>query len=147
MLELRDGTRKSDNQFSYSLKFASNQPTRWLVLCWSIFNVRTSHWQFRTHKIHYSPDSGEATTFPHIVYSTPLRKGHIQMAFCFGTPEGESLGVLKLPRLELLQLCWTITSCSGLLSGRSLKQSCSSCRKFFNDVSHTTCTCRTQVNS
>jgi hypothetical protein len=28
VLELRDGTRKSDKQFNYSLKFASKQPTR-----------------------------------------------------------------------------------------------------------------------
>jgi hypothetical protein len=33
---------------------------------------------------------GEATTFPHIVYSAPLRGSGIQMAFCPGTPKWES---------------------------------------------------------
>jgi len=40
-----------------------------------------------THKIHHSPDSGEATTFPHIVYSAALRQGYIQMAIFPGTPK------------------------------------------------------------
>jgi hypothetical protein len=34
-----------------------------------------------THKTHHGPDSGEATTFPHIVFSVPLCGGYIQMAF------------------------------------------------------------------
>jgi hypothetical protein len=32
------------------------------------------------------PGLGGATTFHHIVYSTPLHGGHIQMAFCPRTP-------------------------------------------------------------
>jgi hypothetical protein len=88
MLELRNGTRKNDNQFSYSLESASNQPTHWLVLCWSTFGARTSHERLWTHKTHHGLDWGEATTFPHIVYFAPLRKGYIQMAFCPGTPKG-----------------------------------------------------------
>jgi hypothetical protein len=35
-----------------------------------------------THKTHHSPNLGKATTFPLIVYSVPLHKAHIQMAFC-----------------------------------------------------------------
>jgi hypothetical protein len=35
-------------------------------------------------------DSGEPTTFPHIVYSVPLRGTHIRMAFCPGIPKEES---------------------------------------------------------
>ncbi len=120
VLELRDGTRKSDKKFSYSLEYASNQPTRWLILCWSTFGARTSHGRFWTHKTHHGLDSGEATTFPHIVYSAPLHEGYIQMAFCPGTPP-------KLPWLELPQLCGAIISCSDLRSRQGLKQSCSSC--------------------
>jgi len=30
---------------------------------------------------HHGPDSGEATTFPHIVFSAALCRGYIQMAF------------------------------------------------------------------
>jgi hypothetical protein len=36
------------------------------------------------------PDSGEATTFPHIVFSMPLRSTYIRMAFCPGTLKEES---------------------------------------------------------
>jgi len=42
------------------------------------------------HKTHHGPDSGEATTFPHIVFSTTPRRGYIQMALFPGTPKLES---------------------------------------------------------
>ncbi len=90
MLELQHGTKKSDKQFNYSFKFTSNQPSHWLVLYWSTFGARISHKRLRTHKTHHGPNSKETTTFPHIVYSTPFHKGYIQMAFCPGTPKGES---------------------------------------------------------
>jgi hypothetical protein len=50
-----------------------------------------------THKTHHGPDSGEATTFPHIVYSAALRGGYIQMALFPGTPKLESR---NCPELE-----------------------------------------------
>ncbi len=43
-----------------------------------------------THKIHHGPNSGEATTFPHIVFSTAHSGGYIQMTQILGTPEMES---------------------------------------------------------
>jgi hypothetical protein len=43
-----------------------------------------------THKIHHGLDSGEATTFPHIVFSAALHGGYIQMALFPGTPKLES---------------------------------------------------------
>jgi hypothetical protein len=43
-----------------------------------------------THKTHHGLDLGEATTFPLIVYFAALHMGHIQMAFCPGTPKWES---------------------------------------------------------
>jgi len=43
-----------------------------------------------THKTHHGPDSGEATTFPHIVFSTSHRGGYIQMAIFPKTPKLES---------------------------------------------------------
>ncbi len=131
MLELRDGIRKSDKQFNYSFEFASNQPTCWLVLCWSTFGAKTSHGRLRIHKIHHGSDSGEAITFPHIVYSAPLREGYIP----------------KLLRLEFPRLCKLITSCLDLRSGRGPKQSCSSRRELFNGVLHATCTHRGRVDS
>jgi hypothetical protein len=72
--------RVTSNLVIHSNLHQTNQPTRWLVLWWSTFGARTSH----------GPNLGEATTFPHIVYSTPLHEGHIQMAFCPRIPEGES---------------------------------------------------------
>ncbi len=43
-----------------------------------------------THKTQHGPNSGEATTFPHIVYSAALHRGYIQMALFLGTPKLES---------------------------------------------------------
>jgi hypothetical protein len=40
-----------------------------------------------THKTHHSPNSGETTTFPHIVFSALLRGGYIRMTHFPGTPE------------------------------------------------------------
>jgi hypothetical protein len=44
----------------------------------------------RTHLIHYGPDSGEATTFPLIVFSIAPHEGYIQMVLSLGTPKVES---------------------------------------------------------
>jgi len=43
-----------------------------------------------THLTHHGPDSGEATTFPHIVFSAAPRGSYIQMAHFLGTPKEES---------------------------------------------------------
>jgi hypothetical protein len=42
------------------------------------------------HETHHAPDSGEATTFPHIVFSASHRGGYIRMAHFVGSPEMES---------------------------------------------------------
>jgi hypothetical protein len=49
-----------------------------------------------THLTHHDPNSGEATTFPHIVYSAALRRGYIQMALFPRTPKEESRNCLEL---------------------------------------------------
>ncbi len=82
MLELRDGTRKNDKQLNHSHEPAKNQTMSWLMHSWKTFGAKMSHEQIRTHKTHHTPDLGEATTFPLIVYLVPLHKAHIQMAFC-----------------------------------------------------------------
>jgi len=56
---------------------------------WSTPWARTNHGQLWIHKTHHGLDSGEATTFPHIVYFVPLRGTHIRMAFCPRTPKEE----------------------------------------------------------
>jgi len=83
------GTKKRDKH--QLLKWACTKPNiRWLMHSWSIFDVRTSHGQTRTHKTHHGPNLGEATTFPLIVYFVSLHEAHIQMTFCPGTPKWES---------------------------------------------------------
>jgi len=57
---------------------------------WSTFGVKTNHMQIQTHKTHHSPNLGEVTTLPIIVYFVPIYEAHIQMAFCPGTPKWES---------------------------------------------------------
>jgi hypothetical protein len=42
------------------------------------------------HKTHHGLDSGEATTFPYIIFSTTLCGGYIQMTLFPGTPKLES---------------------------------------------------------
>jgi len=47
------------------------------------------------HKTHHGPNSGEATTFPHIVFSATLHWSYIQMAFF---SRDSQVGVPKLSR-------------------------------------------------
>ncbi len=93
-----------------------------------------------THKTHHSPDSGEATTFPHIVYSAALRRDYIQMALFPGLPSWNSETVPG----------WspeTLDGHSSLRSGRALNQSCNSHQDLFNDVSHSLRRRQEKVNS
>jgi hypothetical protein len=90
MLEFWGGTKKSDKQITHSSKLAQNQQISWLAQSWNTFGARMNHMQPWTHKTHHSLDSGEATTFPHIVYSAPPRGSGIRMTFCFETPKWES---------------------------------------------------------
>ncbi len=105
VLKFRDGTKQSDKQFINSFESTSNQPTSWLVHYWSTIGVRTSHGRPRTYKTHHNPNSGEATTFPHIIFFAPLCEVYIQMTLG---------GVLKLLRFGLLQFCGTKTPRSNL---------------------------------
>jgi hypothetical protein len=69
---------------------ASKPNTSCLELILHLFGVGTSHGRPWTHLTHHGPDSGEATTFPHIVFSALLCGSHIQMALFPGTPKEES---------------------------------------------------------
>jgi len=80
--------RVTNNLFTHTNLHPTNH--KLLIQCWSTFGVKTSHERPRTHKTHHGLDSGEATTFPHIVYSTPLHEAHIQMVLCPETPKKES---------------------------------------------------------
>jgi hypothetical protein len=109
------------------------------VHCWSTFGVRTNHERPWTHTTHHGPDLGEASTFPLIVYSAPLREARIQMAFCPRTP--------KLPTLGLPQLCGVITLCADLRSGWGMKKRCSPRWELSNGVLHATCMQGNRVDS
>jgi hypothetical protein len=105
---------------------------------------------------HNGPDSGEATTFPLIVFSAAPREGYIQMALFPETPKVESRnypgldsqgGVSKLSWFGLPGLWASITSRPKLGSGRGFNQSCSSPRELSNAMSHTIIGCRKEVYS
>jgi hypothetical protein len=93
---------------------------------------------------HHGPDSGEATTFPLIVFSATPHGGYIQMAFF---SRDSQCGVPKLSRFGLPRLWAFITSRSELGTGRGLSQSCSFRRELSNGVLHFTCTHRDWVDS
>ncbi len=88
-----------------SLNLHQNKPPKWLVHIpghpWVLGQATST----LDHKTHHGPDSGEATTFPHIVFSTKPHRDYIQMALFPGTPKLESRncpdivpgGVLGLP--------------------------------------------------
>jgi len=69
---------------------ASKTNTSWLELILHPFGVGTSHGWPWTHLTHHGLDSGEATTFPDILFSALLHGSHIQMALFPGTPKEES---------------------------------------------------------
>jgi len=94
--------------------------------------------------IHHGPDSGEATTFPHIVYSAALCRGYIQMALF---SRDSQVGVPKLSRDGVPRL-WTIIAPRPKLgSRRALNQSCTSRRELSNIVSHSLRRRREEVDS
>jgi len=83
-IRLGSGTRRSN------LILHPQQTTKWLVHIREhplVLGQATSTW---THKTHHGPNSGEATIFPHIVFSAMLCGGYIQMALFPGTPKLES---------------------------------------------------------
>jgi hypothetical protein len=101
-----------------------------------MLGLATGTW---THKTHHGPDSGEATTFPHIVFSAAGRGGYIWMAQIPGTPE---IVPTRLPEL------WSaITPDYGVGSQRGLNQSCRPRRDLFNAISHAQIRRREEVDS
>ncbi len=114
--------------------------TSWLVCGLSIFGAQMSHGRTRIHKIHHSPNLGEATTFPIIVFLMISHRGCIQMSLCPRAPKLGKLGVLKFPKLRLSALWKVITSCADFRLKWNPKQSYRPCRKLFNDMWHVTCT-------
>jgi hypothetical protein len=89
------GIRLGRGTIRSSLNLHPKQTTKWLV------HIQEHPWVLGqaigtfTHKTHHGPDSGEATTFPHIVFSAPLHGDYIRMAHF---PRDSQVGVPKLSR-------------------------------------------------
>jgi hypothetical protein len=99
------------------------------------------------HKTHHGPDSGEATTFPHIVFSATLRRSYIQMVFFPGTPKLESRNCPETVPVGVPGLWELITPDCRVWSRRGLNQSCSPHRDLFNAMSHSQFGGREEVDS
>jgi hypothetical protein len=89
-----------------------------------------------THKTHHGPDSGEATTFPYIVFSAMLRGGFIQMALFPGTPKLESRNCPETVPVGVLGLWTLVTPDCRVWSRRGLNHNCSPRRDLFNAMLH-----------
>ncbi len=100
-----------------------------------------------THKTHHGPDSREATTFPHIVFSATLHRGYIQMAQILGTPEMESRNCPEIIPIGVSGLWTAITPDYRVRSRRGLNQSCSPRRDLSNAMLHSQIGSREEVNS
>jgi hypothetical protein len=100
-----------------------------------------------THKTHHGSDSGEATTFPHIVFSATLRWGYIQMALFPETPKLESRNYPEIVPVGVPGLWELITPDCIVWSRRGLNQSCSPRRDLSKDISHSQFGGRKEVDS
>jgi hypothetical protein len=99
------------------------------------------------HKTHHGPDSGDATTIPHIVYSATLRESHIQMAQIPGTPEMESRNCPEIVPSGVPGLWEVIAPRPDLGSQRDFNRSYSPRRHLSNAVSHSRFGHRERVDS
>jgi hypothetical protein len=99
------------------------------------------------HKTHHGPDSGEATTFPHIVFSATLRRGYIQMALFPRTPKLESRTCPETVLVGVPGLWKLITPDCRVRSRRGLNQSYSPRRDLSNAMSHSQFGGREEVDS
>jgi hypothetical protein len=60
-----------------------------------------------THKTHHNLDLGEATTFPHIVFSMLLHRTYMRMALFPATPKEESRNCPEIVPV------WTLGTLAG----------------------------------
>ncbi len=124
-----------------------NKPPTWLVHIPGHLWVLGLATGTSDHKTHHGPDSGEATTFPHIVYSATRDGGYIQMAQIPGTPKLESRNCHEIVPVGVLGLWALTTPDSRIRPRRGLNQSCSPRRDLFNAVSHSRIGHRKEVDS
>jgi len=124
-----------------------NKPPTWLV------HIPRHPWVLGQatgtldHETHHGPDSGEATTFPHIVFSTPRFKDYIEMALFPGTPKLESRNCPETVPGGVPGLWELITPNCKVWSQRGPNQTCSPRRHLSNDVLHSLFGGREEVDS
>jgi hypothetical protein len=94
------GIRLGRRTYRSSLILHPKQTTKWLVYIRKHLWVLGQTTGTLDHKTHHGPDSGEATTFPHIVLFAPHFRDYIQMALFPGLPSWSPEIVPKLSRLE-----------------------------------------------
>jgi len=99
------------------------------------------------HKTHHRPDSGEATTFPHIVLSAPHFGDYIQMALSPGTPKLESRNYPETVPGGVPGIWALITLDCQVWSRRCLNQTCSPRWDLSNAMSHSQFGGREEVDS
>ncbi len=109
--------------------------------------VGTSHGQPWTHLTHHGLDSGEATTFPHVVFFAARDGGYIQMAHFLGTPKLESQNYPEIVPVGVLGLWELITPNCRIWSQRDLNQSCNHHRDLSNAMLHYQIGCWEEVDS
>ncbi len=108
--------------------------------------VGTSHGHFGPRDTP-RPGLGEATTFPHIVFSAPLRRDYIQMALFPETTKLESRNCTETVPGGVPRLWELITLDCQVWSQRGLNQTCSPRRDLSNNVSHSQFRGREEVDS
>jgi len=99
------------------------------------------------HETHHGPDSGEATTFPHIVFSAPRFGDYIQMALFPGTPKLESRNCPETVPGGVPGLWEFITPECKVRSRQGLNQTCNPRQGLSNAVSHSPFGDRKEVDS
>jgi hypothetical protein len=120
-----------------------NKPPTWLVHISGHPWVLGQATGILDHETHHDPDSGEVTTFPHILFFVPHFGDYIQMALFPGTPKLESR---NCP--EIVPGLWTlVTPDCRVWLWRGLNQSCSPRRDLFNAMSHSQFGGREEVDS
>jgi len=100
-----------------------------------------------THKTHHGPNSGEATTFPHIVFSAPLHGDYIQVAFFPETPKLECRNCPEIVPVGVPGLWELITPDFRVELQRGQNQSCKSLRELSNAMLHSRFGCREKADS
>jgi len=97
-----------------SLNLHQNKPPKWLVHIPGHPLGLGQATGTSDHKTHHGPDSGEATTFPHIVFSAPHFGDYIQMALFPETLKLESRNCLEIIPSGALGLWELITPDCGV---------------------------------